>query len=88
MIIFSSCSKSKYYKLEIVDEISGERLPPSVSVTDSCGKHVEIAGKHDHVKYLGRSSWVAASVAEDPDIKNRILKEDYLFLPTQTLSVF
>jgi hypothetical protein len=38
----------------IVDDASGQPLAARVAVTDVHGKFVEIAGRHEHVEYLGK----------------------------------
>ncbi len=38
----------------IVDDASGQPLAARVAVTDVHGKFLEIAGRHEHVEYLGK----------------------------------
>lgn len=38
----------------VVDDVTGEPLAARVAITDSADRFVEIEGKHEHVKYLGK----------------------------------
>jgi hypothetical protein len=53
--ILAVCCKSHDYQFTLVDDMSGEKLAARVSVTDSCGKVIQINGNPSHVQYLDRN---------------------------------
>lgn len=55
LFIHSSCTNTNQYHFKIVDTISGEQLAARISVTDTCGKSIDIDGKPTHAEYLDKS---------------------------------
>lgn len=53
--MIASCSNSNQYRITIIDDLSGEQLAARVSITDSCGKPINIVGNPTHVEYLGKN---------------------------------
>ena len=49
-----SCNNSSQYQITIVDCLTGEQLAARVSITDPCGKPIQIDGNTTHVEYLGK----------------------------------
>lgn len=52
--LIASCTSSNHYQITIIDDLTGEQLAARVSVTDSCGKSINVDGTPTHVEYLGK----------------------------------
>jgi len=53
-IMTSSADAALRLEAHVVDDATGDPLAARVAVSDAEGKIVEIAGRHDHVEYLGK----------------------------------
>jgi len=54
LCIISACTRTNQYHFTIIDDVTGEQLSARVSISDSCGKFINIEGNPTHVEYLGK----------------------------------
>jgi len=54
LLFIISCTNSKQYQFKIVEENTGKQEAARVSVTDQCGRSINIDNSTTHVEYLGK----------------------------------